>query len=678
MRPLHQAGRAPGQPYACAASLFPHALSLGTVAVTHVLAYLEAVTGRGPQDARLQTLACSLDPNGEGPQATVDLDTFLVIMRDWIAACQLDGPTTADLLSSLEDLELSNRRLVGENAKLQRSVETAEEGSARLREEILALRKQLRSTQQALQFAKAVDEELEDLKTLAKSLEEQNRNLLAQARRTEKEQQHLVAEMETLHEENGKLLAERDGVKKRSEELAIEKDVLKRQLYECERLICQRDTILSERTRHMESLAKTLEEYKTATQELKLEISHLEEQLSQTHKGLDELPEVAQVRRVDWTGLLPPSLGVEIQAIWQKQLLFSQKQEVAATDLSNPLCGVWQWEEVVHETDEEAEFPPEAPTGRQSKGVVGKPETYRGEPFQKDTGDEVVKWISPSLWETHNLETFQEALLREPDLQQALVPVVKELVPDRRPVWSQLCLQPLHPQQLRFTPREEVTALNELPLKPSPETLAVTQIDPLKLPTSDSPGTVELKAPQNFSPKGPDGLSPSARIAGPPAPPGPPTQPAPATPRAPQRRSRGERVNTIIVVERVEETGVTLVGRPRGAAGGALCLFFAGTGLLISIFLLLWCLYRRAARHRPFAHHRLPNDGDEPVMHLDAPKDPYDLYFYAPDAWVPSHIATKQPPPTPPLPPKLPPPPRGVRPQLLEPLSPSPLPNNFV
>lgn len=51
---------------------------------------------------------------------------------------------TADLLSSLEDLELSNRRLAGENAKLQRSVETAEEGSARLGEEIVALRKQLR------------------------------------------------------------------------------------------------------------------------------------------------------------------------------------------------------------------------------------------------------------------------------------------------------------------------------------------------------------------------------------------------------------------------------------------------------------------------------------------------------------------------------------------------------
>ncbi|XP_012316016.2 Golgi-associated olfactory signaling regulator [Aotus nancymaae] len=221
--------------------------------------------------------------------------------------------------------------------------------------------------------------------------------------------------------------------------------------------------------------------------------------------------------------------------------------------------------------------------------------------------------------------------------------------------------------------KDEATALNELSLNPKPETAAAIQPDPWKLPTSDSP-----KAPQNSGPKESSAPPPSARIAGPPALPGPPNQLAPATLRAPQRHSRGEGVNTIIVVERVKETGVALVGGPRGAAGGALCLFFAGTALLIGIFVLLWCLYRRAARHRPFAHHRLPDDGDEPVLHLVAPKDPYDLYFYEPDAWVPSHIATKQPPPTPPLPPKLPPPPRGGRPQRLEALSPATLPNNFV
>ncbi|XP_028339025.1 protein KASH5 isoform X1 [Physeter macrocephalus] len=401
----------------------------GTVAVTHVLAYLEAVTGRGPQDARLQTLACSLDPNGEGPQATVDLDSFLVIMRDWIAACQLDGgleleeetafegtltsqqlpsgrseaedpanlesfggedprpelPATADLLSSLEDLELSNRRLAGENAKLQRSVETAEEGSLRLGEEILALRKQLRSTQQALQFAKAVDEELEDLKTLAKSLEEQNRGLLAQARQTEKEQQQLVAEIESLQEENGKLLAERDGVKRRNAELATEKDALKRQLYECERLICQRDAILSERTRHAESLAKTLEEYRTTTQELRLEISHLEEQLSQTHEGLDE--------NRKWQPPISPTLCVacgsgrrsSVRPV--RKLSFHLKPQLGRRETSRESLRTLMKE------------------GRSDQ--CGCPEERKKRKQRSGS-----RWISPSFWETHTLETSQEALLR--------------------------------------------------------------------------------------------------------------------------------------------------------------------------------------------------------------------------------------------------------------------------
>uniref|UniRef100_A0A4W2IFE6 KASH domain containing 5 n=1 Tax=Bos indicus x Bos taurus TaxID=30522 RepID=A0A4W2IFE6_BOBOX len=453
----------------------------GTVAVTHLLAYLEAVTGRGPQDARLQTLACSLDPSGEGPQATVDLDTFLVVMRDWITACQLDGgleleeetafegaltsqqlpsgcpevedpanlesfggedprpelPATADLLSSLEDLELSNRRLAGENAKLQRSVETAEEGSARLGEEISALRKQLRSTQQALQLARGVDEELEDLKTLAKSLEEQNRSLLAQARHTEKEQQRLVAEMETLQEENGKLLAERDGVKRRSEELASEKDMLKRQLYECEHLICQRDAILSE--------------------ELRLEISHLEEQLSQTQEGLDELSEGAQVRRVDCTNLLPPSLGVELQAI-------QQKQEERAVDLSSPLCGVWPWEEVVSEMDGEEGLPPETPPGgqRNLQEESAHPQEGREEPStrlprrEEEDGAEIQVMVDLPLHpeDSHPgdiLGNPPESSPSEPELQQALVPMVKELVPVRRLVWGQLCLWPLHLRWLRVT-----------------------------------------------------------------------------------------------------------------------------------------------------------------------------------------------------------------------------------
>ncbi|KAK2509634.1 hypothetical protein MC885_021164 [Smutsia gigantea] len=588
----------------------------GIVAVTHVLAYLETVTGRGSQDARLQTLACSLDPNGEGPQATVDLDTFLVVMRDWIATCQLDGvleleeeatleetaqqlpsgcleaedtanlesfggedprpelPATADLLSSLEDLELSNRRLARENAKLQRSVETAEEGSAHLREEILALRKQLRSTQQALQFAKAMGEELEDLKTLAKSLEEQNRSLLAQARQSEKEQQHLVAEMETLQEENGKLLVQWDGVKRRSEELATEKDALKvpslpsaltashhsrgcfpissfsgsslvrtrdfhqagrfpgppgssakiplsvanvqrgrgrlkrrarergclgragllgkswetrqmdgllpwqRQLYECERLICQRDADLSERTCHAESLAKTLEEYR-ATSQVTRRCPGAKSGLDQTAAPITGCGD--QGRSAGGPGTLgtwwrPPRQGLPPSPLLDphtqlRQLLLSQKQEGAATSLSNPLCGFWQWEEATNETDAEAEFPPEAPAGAQRsfQGEPAHPQEKRKTrsmwlPRREDEEEAENHFTANppiSLRDPHTgdiPESPPESNPPESELQQALVPVVKKLGPVRRPVWGQLCLYPLRPQQLRVTRHPRVPA----------------------------------------------------------------------------------------------------------------------------------------------------------------------------------------------------------------------------
>ncbi|XP_072463476.1 protein KASH5 isoform X2 [Notamacropus eugenii] len=373
----------------------------GMVAMGQVLAYLEAVTGRSSQDSDLCSLAQALDPHGEGPSAIVDRATFFSIMQGWIATCQLgpglereeeaavepsllpsgdpaqlesfggeepgpEMPATAELLSNLEELELSNRRLAGENAKLQRSVETADEGAARMGEELASLRKQLRSSQQALQFAKAVDEELEDMKSLAKSLEEKNRSLVAQARQTEREQQQLAAKVETLQEENGKLLAERDGVKKRSKELAVEKEALRvlptlgpnsasgqvpplrrpwsrrdrgmnRQLCEYESLICHRDTVLSERTNRTENLTEALEEYRAMIQELKQKISHLEEQLSQSQEGTEGFQEGAHELAGGWIKLHPRSLCLEIEA-------FQQRQEMGAL-LLNPLCGSQPWGE---------------------------------------------------------------------------------------------------------------------------------------------------------------------------------------------------------------------------------------------------------------------------------------------------------------------------------------------
>ncbi|XP_051845741.1 protein KASH5 isoform X2 [Antechinus flavipes] len=434
----------------------------GVVAVGQVLAYLEAVTGRSPQDSDLCSLAQALDPSGEGPTAIVNRATFFSIMQDWIATCQLgpgleleeeaavepsllpsgipaqlesygdeepgpELPATAELLSNLEELELSNRRLAGENAKLQRSVETADEGAARLGEELASLRKQLRSSQQALQFAKAVDEELEDMKSLAKSLEEKNRSLVAQARQTEREQQQLVAEVETLQEENGKLLAERDGVKKRSEELVVEKEALRRQLCEYESLICHRDHVLSERTNRTENLTEALEEYRATIQELKQKISHLEEQLSQSREGPEGFQEGPHELMGGWMKLHPQSLCVEIEAIRQRQEL--------GTSLLNPLCGP-SLGESPWRAPEERGPPPRSRSlerdGQRADETGTKPQDAAGHPT--------------ALWgpQPDDRTCPDAGSPSEPAVHQASEPVMSQLVSaERRTGWGQIYPLPL-------------------------------------------------------------------------------------------------------------------------------------------------------------------------------------------------------------------------------------------
>ncbi|XP_074075888.1 protein KASH5 isoform X8 [Macrotis lagotis] len=428
----------------------------GVVTVGQVLAYLEAVTGRSPQDSDLCSLAQALDPYGEGPATTVDRATFFSIMQDWIATCQLgpgleleeeaatepsllpsdlgdpaqlesyggeepgpELPAAAELLSSLEELELSNRRLAGENAKLQRSVETADEGAARLGEELASLRKQLRSSQQALQFAKAVDEELEDMKSLAKSLEEKNRSLVTQARQTEREQQQLVAEVETLQEE--------------------------RQLCEYESLICHRDTILSE--------------------ELKQKISHLEEQLSQSREGPEGFQEGAQELAGGWIKLHPQSLCLEIEAIRQRQEMH--------TSLLSPLCGSPPWGESLN--------------GMKGAGVLCKPLAEKLITVQEKSSESLSSWEEENSWspgEKGSCEPWEhpravekgmdspdeaghtttlggsqprdrscpdaESSLDEATPPQILEPILSQLVsPRKRTNWEQIYPTPLAAQRVR-------------------------------------------------------------------------------------------------------------------------------------------------------------------------------------------------------------------------------------
>ncbi|KAJ6654434.1 hypothetical protein lerEdw1_007027 [Lerista edwardsae] len=80
--------------------------------------------------------------------------------------------------------------------------------------------------------------------------------------------------------------------------------------------------------------------------------------------------------------------------------------------------------------------------------------------------------------------------------------------------------------------------------------------------------------------------------------------------------------------------GQLAVGESHGAASHAMGLFLGGCGLLLCLFIGVYCAYSRGSKKEPFSHHRLYEDGfDDPALFLDNPKD-YDWFFYETDGYV--------------------------------------------
>ncbi|XP_078511218.1 protein KASH5 isoform X5 [Lissotriton helveticus] len=321
----------------------------GEVPVYRILEYLQNVTGKSLEEEGLCSLYRMLDPEERG--VSLNLETFHTIMANWIAECrqewvlegtkeednliesvylqpcgmavassppQLEGyggdsqkcslGEAADLMSSIENLEFTNKKLTDQNTKLQRSLELSDESVARLHEEIAQLKNDLKSTQTALQHAKSNVDELEDLKAVTKSLEERNGELQSRSRQLEKELQCLNIQLQMLRKENGNLLTERERERKKTEDLIAERTALKEQLCEYERFISQKDLLLSERMKQAEELKGTVEEYRAMTQELKVEITRLQERMSQTSGDLIRMSD-------DSSEIAPSILRFQLQSL---------------------------------------------------------------------------------------------------------------------------------------------------------------------------------------------------------------------------------------------------------------------------------------------------------------------------------------------------------------------------
>ncbi|XP_034279170.1 protein KASH5 isoform X2 [Pantherophis guttatus] len=304
----------------------------GQVSVFRIIEYLQEMTGQSCEDWRLQSLYKRLDPEEQG--LTVDFFTFYTVMKDWIADCQQEGEEAIDLTN--KDLQHDNKLLAVQNVKLQRTIEAAEELNSRLSEEISQLKGKLRGNQQTLEQAKVSANELEDLKIFSKNMEEENNRLHTQARQLEKEQQLLSVKMDNLQDENKKLLLEKESSEGKIKELFTKKAKMKSQLSEYENHISCKEAALnkvSKKIKQIEELTITLDEYRMMVQELKLEVSRLQEHLCQSYQDL-KMPPTNSLQNMN------SPIQASAQSLY-KEIEESHRQEIGKEcGLPSPLCGM--------------------------------------------------------------------------------------------------------------------------------------------------------------------------------------------------------------------------------------------------------------------------------------------------------------------------------------------------
>ncbi|XP_077115757.1 protein KASH5 isoform X2 [Ranitomeya variabilis] len=276
----------------------------GIVPAFQIIDYLKSVTDPSRDENRLQSLSNLLDPQGQN--TLVDLMTFRKTMSRWIESCWMErdekGTTEDDIfikdLQSTEtqgtsllneyggecnrntgeitdlsikmaELVCSNKKLTDQKTKLQRNLDLAEETNTLLAEEISDLKGKLKSSQQAVQHARSVCNELEDTKIFVTNLEDKMSVVIAQKKQL-----------------NDKLLSQNEKVKEKLDSLRMENAKLLQQLDEYENLLVQKDEILTQKIIQLEELMGLVEEQKTLLQELKNEKNDLQEELLQTHADI--------------------------------------------------------------------------------------------------------------------------------------------------------------------------------------------------------------------------------------------------------------------------------------------------------------------------------------------------------------------------------------------------------
>ncbi|XP_046497971.1 inositol 1,4,5-triphosphate receptor associated 2 [Equus quagga] len=308
----------------------------GSVGVAKIIDYLRQTTSRDSEESVLEELWNMLDP--EKRDLHVDMETFHVIMREWMAYRRNKGEggnsgsndsiedsvfeqdsiksggttkTAADVIASasesfealsedmskgvlevsdlityIADLHFNKWKLEEENNKFKLALETLEEANSQLSEDGTELRLQIKSAHQAIMRTNLLKEELEELKISMNASEEQKTMLVARNKQLETENRALILKIRILQEENTKNIMDIYKLEKKIEELSKTETEHQMQLHTYENALLSKDASLQKKDLSIEELKSTIIEYGSIIENLRgdknklaHELQHLQQEL---------------------------------------------------------------------------------------------------------------------------------------------------------------------------------------------------------------------------------------------------------------------------------------------------------------------------------------------------------------------------------------------------------------
>ncbi|XP_074554371.1 inositol 1,4,5-triphosphate receptor associated 2 isoform X3 [Halichoeres trimaculatus] len=300
----------------------------GKVYVSHIVDYLRHTTSRSSEDSGLEELCNMLDP--EQKDVSIDLDTYHAVMREWIDDCRnnreepgddttqesvkvrdslsarrsmllnmtsgsLEGFggeaskvefETSELVSCVADLQMNNQKFQEEVRRLKQVVEGMEDSNQKLAEENEELRYQAKVVQQLVQKEKMLKEEVEEMKATLSCTEEGKARASAHSKHVERENQGLIGKIASLQEENFKVTMEMDELQRRISELCGINADLQVQIQSFDAVTSDKEAVIQEKSRQINELKATVEEYLSITELLRADKSKLENQIQMLHPEL--------------------------------------------------------------------------------------------------------------------------------------------------------------------------------------------------------------------------------------------------------------------------------------------------------------------------------------------------------------------------------------------------------